>query len=83
MIYQTISTSEGRKNLPKIIEDVDKHGKIYIFTIHGKAKVALVDLDLLNEFIENVEYGISESEIRRRAKEKTISLDQLKKKFAL
>ena len=81
MNYKTIPTSEGRKNLPKIIKEVDEQGNIYVITIHGKAKAALVDLDLLEEFIENTEYDISEKELKKRAKEDTVSLDKFKKKF--
>lgn len=81
MNFTTIPTSEGRKNLPKIIREVDENGKIYIFTIHGEAKAAMIDLDLFEEFVENTEFGISEKEIISRAKEKTISLDELKKKL--
>lgn len=81
MHFTSIPTSEGRKNLPKIIKEVDENGKIYVFTIHGKAKAAMVDFDLLEEFIENTEYGISEKEIRERANEKSISLAELKKEL--
>lgn len=81
MNFTIIPTSEGRKNLPKIIREVDENGKIYIFTIHGEAKAAMIDLDLFEEFVENTEFGISEKEIISRAKEKTISLDELKKKL--
>ncbi len=81
MNFTTIKSSEGRKNLPRIIREVDEGGKIYVFTIHGVAKAAMVDFDLLEEFIENTEYGISEKEITKRAKEKTISLSVLKKQM--
>ncbi|MFH1533772.1 MAG: type II toxin-antitoxin system Phd/YefM family antitoxin [Nitrospirota bacterium] len=81
MNFTTINSSEGRKNLPKIIREVDENGKIYVFTIHGEAKVAMIDLDLLEEFIENTEYGISEKEIIKRSKEKTISLKKLKEQI--
>jgi len=81
MNFTTIPTSEGRKKLPQIIREVDENGKIYVFTIHGKAKVAMIDLDLLEEFIENTEYGISEKELGRRSKEDTISLETLKKQL--
>jgi predicted site-specific integrase-resolvase len=76
-----IGLSEGRRTLPKLIREVDENGKIYVFTIHGKAKVAMVDLDLLEEFIENTEYGISEKELSERSKEDTISLDDLKEEL--
>lgn len=76
-----IAASEGRKILPQIIKEVDENGKIYVLTIHGKPKVAMVDLDLLEEFIENTEYGISEKEIIKRAEEKTISLAEIKKEL--
>ncbi len=79
MNFTTITSSEGRKNLPKIIREVDENGKIYIFTIHGKAKVAMVDLEMFEEFIENTEYGISEKKMINREKEKTVSLNELKK----
>ncbi len=81
MNFKTIKSSEGRKNLPKIIREVDENGQIYVFTVHGAAKVAMVDFALLEEFIENTEYGISEKEITKRSKEKTISLKELKKQF--
>lgn len=81
MNFKTIKSSEGRKNLPKIIREVDENGQIYVFTIHGVAKAAMVDFELLEEFIENTEYGISEKEILKRTKEKTISLKELKKQF--
>ena len=83
MLLTTIPTSEGRKNLPKIIKEVDENGKIYVFTIHGEAKVAMVDLELLEEFIENTEYGISEKELRAREKEETISLEELKSQLKI
>ena len=83
MIFTTISTSEGRKKLPQIIKEVDQQGKIYIFTTHGKAKVAIVDMELFNEFIENTEYGISAKEIVKRTREKTISLQELKSRLNL
>ena len=78
-----IPTSEGRKTLPKIIREVDENGKIYVFTIHGEAKAAMVDVDLLQEFMENAEYGISEKEILARTKEETIGLEELKKNLNL
>jgi len=81
MIFTSIPTSEGRKHLTRIIKEVDENGKIYIFTIHGQAKVAMVDLDLLEEFIENTEHCISEKELLEREKEKTISIDELKKQL--
>lgn len=81
MQLTTIPTSEGRKNLLKIIKEVDENGKIYVFTIHGEAKVAMVDLDLLEEFIENTEHGLSEKELLKRSKEDTISLETLKKQL--
>lgn len=81
MNFKTIKSSEGRKNLPKIIREVDENGQIYVFTVHGTAKVAMVDFALLEEFIENTEYGISQKEITKRSKEKTISLKELKKQF--
>ena len=83
MRYTTIPTSKGRKDLPRIIREVDEEGLIYVFTIHGKAKAALIDLDLLEEFIENTEFGISNKEILRRSQEETISLEELKKKINL
>lgn len=79
MNFITIPTSEGRKKLRKIICEVDESGTIYVFTIHGQAKAAMIDLDLLEEFIENTEYGISEKKIVAASKEDTISLDELKK----
>lgn len=81
MNFKIIKSSEGRKNLPKIIREVDENGQIYVFTVHGAAKVAMVDFALLEEFIENTEYGISEKEITKRSKEATISLKELKKQF--
>ncbi len=81
MNFTTITSSEGRKNLPSIIQKVDETGNIFIFTIHGKPKTAMVDLDLLEEFIENTEYGISEKELIKRSKEKTISFEEFKRKF--
>ena len=81
MNFTTIKSSEGRKNLPKILREVDENGKIYVFTIHGVAKAAMVDFDLLEEFIENTEYGISEKEIAKRAEEETITIDELKKQL--
>lgn len=81
MYYSTISTSEGRKNLPKLIREVDESGCVYVFTIHGKAKAAMIDLGLFEQFIENVEYGISEKELLKRSKEPRIDLEEFKKKF--
>ncbi len=79
MHYKTINSSEGRKNFPRILKEVDENGQIYVVTIHGHAKAAIVDYDLLEEFIENAEYGISQKEILKRAKENTISLAEFKK----
>lgn len=81
MRYTIVATSEGRKDLPKIIREVDEKGNIYVFTIHGKPKAAMVDFALLDEFIENAEFGISEKEILKRSKETTISFQEFKKKF--
>lgn len=81
MHYKSISASEGRKNLATLIRQVDESGDIVVFTIHGKAKVAMIDIDLLDEFIENMEFGLSSNEIKNRSKEKTISFEQVKKQF--
>lgn len=81
MIFKTIKSSEARKQLPKIMQEVDEQGKVYVFTVHGVAKTAMVDFELLSQFIENAEYGISEKEIVRRSKEETISLAEFKKQF--
>ncbi|MBI2634415.1 type II toxin-antitoxin system Phd/YefM family antitoxin [Candidatus Peregrinibacteria bacterium] len=81
MNFTTITSSEGRKNFPKIINEVDEQGKIYVVTVHGKTKVAIIDLDLLEEWIENTEYGISEKELLKRLKEKRIGFEELKTKF--
>lgn len=81
MHYKSIPASQGRNELSTLIRQVDETGDIIVFTVHGKAKVAMIDLDLLEEFIENVEFGISEKEILKRSKEETISLDKLRKQF--
>lgn len=81
MFFNTVAVSEARKNLPKIIKEIDQKGKIFVLTTHGSAKVALIDLNLLEEFLENREFGITEEEILARSKEKTISLKELKKNF--
>lgn len=81
MKFTYIPSSEGRKKLPEILKDVDDTGAVYVITIHGKSKAAIVDLDLLEEFIENAEYGISARELLKRSKEKTISLKEFKKEF--
>lgn len=81
MRYTTIPASEGRSNLARIIRTVDETGNIVVFTVHGKARAALVDMDLLDEFIENGEYGISERELVKRSGEKRVSLATLKRKL--
>ncbi len=67
MHFETIKSSDGRKN--------------YVFTVHGVGKAAMVDLELLEELIENTDYGISSKEILKRSKEETISLEELKKEM--
>lgn len=81
MQFQTITSSEGRANFPELLNAVDEKGNIVIITVHGKAKAALIDVDLLNEYIENKEYGISASELKKRMKEPTIGYDELKALF--
>jgi hypothetical protein len=41
----------------------------------------MINVNLIQEFTENDKYGISEKEILARTKEKTISLEELKKKL--
>ena len=81
MKFTTIPSSEGRKNLSSLIHEVDETGNVYIFSVHGESKAALVDVDLLEEFVENAEYGISAHEIVKRSQEGTVSLEDLKKEF--
>jgi len=81
MNYKIVKSSEGRKNLPKILKEIDEHGHSYIFTVHGVPKAVMVDLALFEEFIENTEYGISEAEILARSNEETISFEDLKQEF--
>ena len=69
--------SSTREALYRLYEE----GKIIVLTTHGKPRVAMVDIDLLEEFVENTEYGISKKEIHKRAKEKTVSLSELKQMF--
>jgi len=78
MDYKDISLTDGRKCLPQIIKEVEELGRVYVFTVHGKRKVAMVDFDLLAEFVENLEFGVSAKELNRRTKEERMSLDQLK-----
>jgi len=81
MNFTAIKTSEARKTLPKMIREVDENGKIYVFTVHGESKAAMIDLDLLEELIENTEYGISANELIKRSNEETLSLADFKKQL--
>lgn len=74
-----VSTSAARKNLPHLISQVDELGKIVVLTVHGKKKIALIDIDLLEQFIENSAFGISEKELLKRSREKRVSMEYLKK----
>lgn len=81
MKFKYVTSSQGRKKFSDFLRIVDENGDIIVFTTHGKAKAALVDIELLEEFIENVEYGMSEKDILSRLDEKTVSLDELKKEL--
>lgn len=78
MNYKIIPSSQGRSSLPQIIKEVDEQGSVYVLTVRGVGKVAVVNLDLFQEFIENAEYGISEKELVSRASEDTMTLEELK-----
>lgn len=77
MNYKTVPVSEGRKNLPHFMKEVEETGDIVVFTTHGKAKVGLIDLDLLEDLIENAEFGITESELIEISKEERFGLEAL------
>ncbi len=78
MLTDIINSSEARKNLPYILKKVDQTGVPYIVTINGQEKVAIIDIDLFKQFVENVEFGISDAEIIKRSNEDTISLEDFK-----
>lgn len=78
MRQELVSSSEARKQLPFLMQKVDEQGKVIVLTVYGKKKAALIDIDLLEELIENIEFGISEKELLRRSKEKRMSLNELR-----
>jgi PHD/YefM family antitoxin component YafN of YafNO toxin-antitoxin module len=85
MKLNIIPSSEGRKNLAKIIKEVADQEKIYILTTNGHAKVAMINWEILEEMIENEEYGITSKELLERSKdlEGAISEEEFRKEFNL
>lgn len=51
----TISTTEARKNIFKITEDVQKPGSYYTLTENGKPKAVLLSADEHESLIETLE----------------------------
>ena len=76
-----VNSADVRKNLSSLVKNIDDTGSIVVITIHGKPKAGMVDIDLLEQFVENAEFGISESELVERSNEKSILWDEFKKKF--
>jgi len=85
--FKFVTASNGRQNFPALIKQIHDAGEIVVLTQHGKPKVAMMDFDLLEELIENEEFGITYAEIEKRAKEaeegKTYPIEKLKKKYGL
>lgn len=77
MNFQIVPFSEGRSKLTTLRKQVVDNGEIVVLTVNGKAEVALIDFELLQEFLENAEFGISLAELKRRANEDTVGVDCL------
>ena len=64
MAKKTITITEGRKELFKIAEEVQKPDTQYIFTIEGKPGVVLMSADEYDSLMETMEI-LSNPEIMR------------------
>jgi PHD/YefM family antitoxin component YafN of YafNO toxin-antitoxin module len=78
MKWETVTLSEGRKNLSSIVEKIHGTGNIYVFTVHGDKKVAMLDAELIEEFMEHHEYGTTPKKLIDRSNEENYPISDLK-----
>jgi len=90
MAKKTITITEGRKELFKIAEEVQKPDTQYVFTIEGKPGVVLMSADEYDSLMETMEI-LSNPEIMKDIRQaekdyregKYSSWEEVKKELAL
>lgn len=75
MAKKTITITEGRKELFKIAEELQKPDTQYVFTIEGKPEVVLMSADEYDSLMETMEI-LSDPKLLQEIKEAEKEIDR-------